>query len=926
MKYKKWISSSAAILMLSSAFVLPGHGQASGMKEQDSSVTGYGGAVASEDPDASNAGMQILKQGGNAVDAAIAVAAAQGVTRPFSGGIGGGGMMLIHMEDEEKPVAIDSRSISPQAFDETAYTDEETGLIAPSAQRISSGAAFSIPGTVKNWEEALDSYGTMSLEEVLAPAIEVAEEGFEVDANFVREVEENVERFRLFNSTRELFLDEEGNPPEPGDILKNQDLANTYRSIAEGGSSAFYEGKIAGEIIETINQPPLVENPDFSDVSSLWRDETIIEGNITPQDLADYETRTYDATHSEYKKYDIYGVPPSSSGGITIGETFNILDQYKISKMSKTQAYHYFMEATRLAIADRREYIGDPEKAYVPTQGLLSKGFAQERNQQIKDDRAAHGQIAPGNPWPYEKNPNLKPDKPVQETDFSYDFNGNDGEIWSKEKFHRLDTGPLSSPDDASLVLENNTGKLSLNQKKEGRGSAYGRATANMDTFKNPELKMSFRASNVGNDQRLRIWLQGDVWRSGSSIPENGYGLEINTETEEAVLLRSKDSRFSTLKRLDFPLTTEWHNVRFVEEDNNLKVGIWEEGEEEPDEWLAVHPLSEEDQLSYSEGKLLLSGINFESNSDIDFFMDNIHVQEWENKEEPAEPAEANIQMFNSSPNPSTTIEEEEEIIKEEQKRLEDQTEQKLEADESTIHASVSDRDGNIASYTTTIVSIGGNGMVVPDHGFLLNNALYGRTPSEDPSHPNYPRPGMRSLSSMSPTLVMEKGKPVLTLGAPGSDTILTTVSQIMMSHLDFNMSLPEAFAEPRVSQRNNFDSRADYEVNYWNEEFENMKDEWEEIGHRFSPATAVQGIGAATGIEFHKNGKVTPTAEAIRRGGGSAIVESDKPIKGGNKPVNGPPDDVPGKGRDGKPGQGPPDETPGNGSPDDVRAKNNSK
>ncbi|WP_101841944.1 gamma-glutamyltransferase [Halobacillus sp. Marseille-P3879] len=900
MKYKKWISSSAAVLMLSSAFFLPGHGQASGMKEQGSSVTGYGGAVASEDPEASHAGMHILEQGGNAVDAAIAVAAVQGVTRPFSGGIGGGGMMLIHMEGEENPVAIDSRSISPQAFDETAYTDEETGLIAPSAQRISSGAAFSIPGTVKNWEEALDSYGTMSLKEVLAPAIQVAEEGFEIDANFVREVEENVERFRLFASTRELFLDEEGNPPGQGDILKNQDLANTYRSIAEEGSNAFYEGNIAGEIIETINQPPLVENPDFTDVSSLWTDETIIEGNLTPQDLADYETRTYDATHSEYKKYDIYGVPPSSSGGITIGETFNILDQYNISKMSKTEAYHYFMEATRLAVADRREYIGDPEKAYVPTQGLLSKGFAQERNQQIKDDRAAHGQIAPGNPWPYEKNPNRKPGKPVQKTDFSYDFNGNDGDLWSKEKFHRLDTGPQSSPDDASLVLENNTGKLSLKQKKEGRGSAYGRATANMDTFENPELTMSFRASNIGNDQRLRIWLQGDVWRSGSSIPENGYGLEINTETEEAVLLRSKDSSFTTLKRLDFPLTTEWHNVRFVEEDNNLKVGIWEEGEEEPGEWLAVHPLSEEDQLSYSEGKLLLSGINFESNSDIDFFMENIHVQEWENKEEPAEPAEANAQLFNSSPNPSTNIEEEEEIIEEEQKRLEEHTEQTLEADESTIHASVSDKDGNIASYTTTIVSIGGNGMVVPDHGFLLNNALYGRIPSEDPSHPNYPRPGMRSLSSMSPTLVMEKGKPVLTLGAPGSDTILTTVSQIMMSHLDFNMPLPEAFAEPRVSQRNNFDSRADYEVNYWNEEFESMKNEWEEMGHRFSPATAVQGIGAATGIAFHKNGKVTPTAEAVRRGGGSAVVESDKPIKGGNKPGNGPPDDVPGKNKRG--------------------------
>ncbi|GGF20224.1 hypothetical protein GCM10010954_18730 [Halobacillus andaensis] len=927
MKYKKWFSSSAAILLLASTFASPQQAYATEIKEQDSSVTGYGGAVASEDPDASAAGMEILEQGGNAVDAAVAVAAVQGVTRPFSGGIGGGGMMLIHMEDEEEPIAIDSRSISPQAFDDESYMDEETGLIAPSAQRISSGAAFSIPGTVKNWEEALESYGTMSLKEVLAPAIKVAEEGFEVDANFSREVEENVERFRLFTSTKELFLDEESNPPKPGDILTNEDLAHTYRMIGEGGSEAFYEGGIADEVITTINTPPLVDDPDFSAVSSLWDEEEIIEGDLTREDLADYETNTYDATKSDYKGYDIYGVPPSSSGGITIGETFNILDQYDLSEMSKTDAYHYFMEATRLAIADRREYIGDPEKGYVPTTGMLSKGYAEERNHQIKDDRAAHGQIAPGNPWPYEENPDLKPDAPIQETEFSYDFDGDDGDAWSKEKFHRLDTGPQSSPYDSSLVIENNTGKLSLNEKKEGRGSAYGRATANMDTFDNPELTMSFRASEVGNDQRLRIWLQGDVWRSGSSIPENGYGLEINTETEEAVLLRSKNSRFSTLERFDYPLTTEWYNLRFLVDQNVLKVGIWENGEEEPEEWLAVHTLEEEDQLPYSEGKFLLSGINFESDSDIDFFMDDVRVEEWKEGDEPEEPATADAKMFESpSLNTSTSIEEEEAFIEEEQQRLEEAGEQNLEADESTIHASVSDREGNIASYTTTIVSIGGNGMVVPGHGFLLNNALYGRIPTEDRSHPNYPRPGMRSLSSMSPTLVMEDGNPVLTLGAPGSDTILTTVSQIMMSHLDFGMSLPEAFAEPRVSQRNNFNSRADYEENYWNGEFDAMKDEWEAMGHRFSAVTAEQGIGAATGIEFLENGQVTPTAEEVRRGGGSAVVESDEPIAENEKPGNGPPDDIPGKGPDGNPGQGPPDETPGNGPPDDLPGQDHQK
>ncbi|MFG6147104.1 gamma-glutamyltransferase [Halobacillus sp. B23F22_1] len=915
MKGIKRFPISVILLLLASTIASPPYVGAAEFKNQDSSVTGYGGAVASEDPDASAAGMEILEKGGNAVDAAVAVAAAQGVTRPFSGGIGGGGMMLIHMEDEEEPVAIDSRSISPQSFHEETFMDNETGLIAPSAQRISSGAAFSVPGTVKNWEEALDSFGTMTLQEVLAPAIRIAEEGFEVDANFAREVEENVERFRLFSSTRELFLDEANNPPAPGDILTNEDLADTYRTIGEGGSTAFYEGQLADEIINTINSPPLVENPDFSAVSSLWEEEKVIEGDITSEDLADYTTKTYQATKSDYGEFDIYGVPPSSSGGITIGETFNILDQYDLSNLSKTEAYHYFMEATRLSIADRREYIGDPDMAEVPTKGMLSNGFAEERNYKIEDDRASHGQIAPGNPWPYEENPKRKPEKPVQKTAFSYNFDGEDGSAWNKEKFHRLDTGPQSSPDDSSLTLKNNTGKLSLNERKDGRGSAYGRATANMNTFENPELKMSFRASEIGNDQRLRLWLQGDVWRSGSSIPENGYGLEINTETEEIVLLRSKNSSFSTLDRFDFPLTTDWHNLRFVVDEDQLKVGIWKKNEEEPEEWLAVHSMSENDQLSYSEGKLLISGINFEPDSEIDFFLDNAAVEEWDDGEEPVEPAEAETQTFNSSSsNTSTTIEEEEAYIEQEQERLAEDREQSVEADESTIHASVSDRDGNIASYTTTIVSIGGNGMVVPEHGFLLNNALYGRIPTEDASHPNYPKPGMRSLSSMSPTLVMNEGKPVLTLGAPGSDTILTTVSQIMISYLDFDMTLPEAFAEPRVSQRNNFNSRAEYEENYWNDEFDSMKNVWETMGHRFSAVTAEQGIGAATGIAFHNNGKVTPTAEEVRRGGGSAVVESNKPIK----PGKGPPGDIPGKG----PGNGPPEETPGNGPPEDLPAK----
>ncbi|WP_147804251.1 gamma-glutamyltransferase [Alkalicoccus halolimnae] len=869
-----------ALLLLSTAVASPAEVSAQPVKEQDSTVTGYGGAVASEDPEASRAGMEILDQGGNAVDAAIATAAAQGVTRPFSGGIGGGGMMLIHLEGEDEPIAIDSRSAASGSFNETTYTDPDSGLIYPAAMRISSGSAFAVPGTVKNWETALEDYGTMTMEEVLAPAVAIAENGFTVDDNFVREARQNADRFSLFTSTSEIYLDENGNPPEAGDIIRNSDLAETYRMIGEKGAAAFYEGDIAEAIVDTVNDPPLTADPDYRSVSTLWEtDKGMLEGELTMNDLSSYETNTYSATHSTYRDYDVYGAPPSSSGGITVGESLEIMNGFDIGS-SKTDGYHHFMEATRLAVADRREYIGDPAFTDIPMTGMLSKGFAEERRQLIDSDQAALGQIAFGNPWPYEENPNRSPDSPSSDNSFSYDFSGENGSNWDQFKFHRLDTGPSSSPDDASFTINNNTGVFSVHERKDGRGSAYGRATANMQTFANPELNTSFQLSETGSDQRLRLWLQGDVWRSGSSIPENGYGLEINAQTEEASLLRAKDSSFRTIARFDYPLDTHKHNVRFVVDGNDLKFNLWSDADSEPDEWTGYHSLAGSDRLSYGEGKFLLSAINFDGSSSQDITFDEILIDEWEaGSDEPAVPA--SIQSFTAPEEPenTTSIEEEEQMIDEEQLREQEAEQETLEADESTIHLSVTDKDGNVAGYTTTIVSIGGNGMVVPNHGFLLNNALYGRTPGGDPSHPNYPRPGMRSLSSMSPTLLMKDGNPELTVGAPGSDTILTTVLQLIISSVDFDMPLPEAFREPRVSQRNNFDSRANYEARYWNTEFESMKEEWEAMGHRFTPSNAVQGIGAATGIEFLGDGIVRPVTEETRRGGGSAVVQSEEPM-----------------------------------------------
>jgi gamma-glutamyltranspeptidase len=1066
--------------------VLPYSTIADVVKEQDSSIVGYGGAAATEDPDASKAAMTILQQGGNAVDAAIAAAAAQGVTRPYSGGLGGGGMMLIYLAEQDRYITIDNRSAASESFGPAAFINPETGLVYPEATRISSGAATSVPGAVKAWEEALKEYGTMTLEEVLQPAIEIAENGFVADSNYVRETTENANRFRLFESTKKVFLDDNGQVPAAGSIVKNPDMAHTYRLLAEHGSSVFYEGEIAEAMIETVNTPPVVENPNFSGVNSQWSSEFgVVPGSLTLDDLKNYEVTTREPIKTTYRDYEIYGVPPSSSGGITIGETLNILEAYKLSEMPRTQALHYYLEASRYAFADRRQYIGDPAFTTVPVNGLLSKGYATERRYNIQDNQATIGQIAPGNPWPYEENPDQTPEPPTEDPyAFSYSFLGNDGDSWESSKFHRLDTGPQSSPYDAEFSLIDNSGRLKVNERKDGRGSAYGRATSNMDALANSQLDIRFKTDNLGGDQRLRFWLHADVWRSGSTTPNNGYGVEINAQTSELILYRSKNSSLKSLERIPFDLTKDWHDLRFKVEGNELTAQVWgdpvsnddSDGEAEPREWSVSHRLTESDRLDDQNGRFLISAINFEYEDPVSFYLDEARVTdlgEIEIPEVPEEPEDTghfvyefngeigdqwDSSKFNLIEEGATfTIAEDGgevrfhappgsyvssfgkadpimndftdgEVLlsfrlenpKETQNRrlrlwlradgwssarstvvnggsgveidtnsnklilhsgsssasidhnwseewlylkvraegnqmkarlwekgttepnewdLETSIEEKSgkvlmgfhgltqsslngedafrigelsimpletdedtaaeaeisDADESTIHLAVSDKDGNIVSLTSTIVSIGGNGMVVPGYGFLLNNALYGRIPTVSPSHPNYPRPGMRSLSSMSPTLVMKEGKPVLTVGAPGSDTIITTVLQIILNHLEFGMPLSGAIAAPRISQRNNFNGLADYEeiflTKYPDEELKETLAELEKMGHRFNAVKAVQGIGAAIGIEFLDDGRVRPATEPLRRGGGSAMVQSLEPIANDEKPGNGPPD-----------------------------------
>ena len=212
-----------------------------------STSTGYGGAVASVDAEASAVGLEVLRKGGNAADAAVATAAALGVTEPYSAGIGGGGYFVYFDAATGEVTTIDGRETAPAAMPPDAFIDPATGEPYPFAAAVSSGLSVGVPGTLATWEAALDRFGTESLKEMLKPSILLATRGFRVDETFAQQTAANQARFAAFPATAELFLPN-GAPPVVGSTFKNPDLAKTLREIALRGTDAFYEGAIADEI------------------------------------------------------------------------------------------------------------------------------------------------------------------------------------------------------------------------------------------------------------------------------------------------------------------------------------------------------------------------------------------------------------------------------------------------------------------------------------------------------------------------------------------------------------------------------------------------------------------------------------------------------------------------------------------------------
>jgi gamma-glutamyltranspeptidase / glutathione hydrolase len=573
---------------------------------KQTTAVGTGGAVASMDVDASKAGIEVLRRGGNAVDAAVATASALGVTIPFVAGPGGGGFMVIYNARTHRVTTIDGRENCPAACTPTMFIDPATGLpmnyTAASDQPLSTG----VPGMVATWAKAVSLYGNKSLAADLQPAISVARRGFRVNFDFTQLEQSGLSVLQAYKASRQLLLTPSGGVLAVGTLLRNPDLAHTYELIAREGPSALYGGPIGQALVKAADHPELAPGT------------TIITnpGILSMADLRAYEARVLAPTQVTYRGLRVYGMAPPSSGGSTEGEILNILNGYNLAGEPRATALFHYLEASRLAYADRNRYVGDPRFVSVPLRGLLSQEFAATRRCLI-GSTALTSPVAPGSPFaPF---------------------------------------APCS-------------------------GAGAGR-------------------------------------QASSASPEAHHTNNIVT-------------------------TDKW---------------------------------------------------------------------------------------------------------------------------------------GDIVAYTNTINFFGGSGQVVPGYGFLLNDELTDfdfAPPSSGLPDPNLPAAGKQPRSSMGPIIATRDGKPLFAIGAAGGSTIITTIVQTLINHVDFGMSMPEALAAPRVTQRNSPTSLA--EPAFFTSPLAQQLTS--QFGEKFTEATGpIMPLGKypgdATALALLGDGKAQAVAEPERLGGGSAQV-----------------------------------------------------
>ncbi len=345
--------------------------------------------VVTDEELASRVGLDILRQGGNAVDAAVAVAFALAVVQPAAGNIGGGGFMLVRMADGRTGF-VDYRETAPGRATAGMY-------IGPDGQRDAEAAtlgyrAVSVPGTVAGMELALRTYGTLSWEAVLAPAIRLAEEGFPVSEKLARSLRAARPRLQQFALSHRIFL-ADGALYRPGDRLRQPELAATLRRIARAGAREFYRGETARALAEEMAR---------------------MGGLITREDLASYQAKLRTPLRAAYRfrgeEWEVIAAPPPSSGGVAIIEMLNILEPVELTSWEDPRSVHWVVEAMRRAFADRAHYLADMDFAPVPVRGLTDLRYAAVRRATIDPERASTSQqIGPGRPAEWEAGGGAQP-------------------------------------------------------------------------------------------------------------------------------------------------------------------------------------------------------------------------------------------------------------------------------------------------------------------------------------------------------------------------------------------------------------------------------------------------------------------------------------------------------------------------------------
>ncbi|MGH7481858.1 MAG: gamma-glutamyltransferase [Longimicrobiales bacterium] len=320
--------------------------------------------VTSDAPLATDVGLEVLRAGGNAIDAAIATAFALAVVYPEAGNIGGGGFMVVRMADGET-AALDFREKAPLAATRDMFLDEAG---EPTDASWTGYLASGVPGSVMGLWEAHRHFGSRPWAELVAPAIRLAADGFVVDEALEESIRDEAETLRLFESSRELYLSG-GEPPATGTVWRNPDLAATLRRIAENGAAGFYEGRTAELTAAEMRRGG---------------------GLITVEDLARYEAEWREPIRFDYRGHEVISMPPSSSGGITLALIARVLEHWDLASLGwhSPDHLHVLTEAMRLAFADRNHYLGDPDFVTIPRERLLSDAYAERRAASIRLDRA----------------------------------------------------------------------------------------------------------------------------------------------------------------------------------------------------------------------------------------------------------------------------------------------------------------------------------------------------------------------------------------------------------------------------------------------------------------------------------------------------------------------------------------------------------